>query len=201
VFECTPPPGVQTVPVKVRLPYACGNCEQPIVRLCRDAWLPVGLDVGVLGFPTPDPDNRLKEIGGVGIAHHLQVAVKEWDYAGQRVICHCMPLYLHPSLSEEQVALAIGLLKEAGWSYDGDEAKDWAERWNSHRIPDRVKCPTGGCVHTHDAVEAAVLEVEEEDDDEDYEEAPPPKPKKKRKRKKKKKDKDAQAENEEGTGD
>lgn len=184
-FECTPPPGMQTVPVTVRLSYACGNCQRTVVRLTRDAWLPVGLDVDILGFPTADPDGRLKEIGGVGIAHHAAVAVKEWDYKEQRLVCHCGQLFLHPVLSEEQVALAIGLLKEAGWVYDGDEAKGWATRWTEHRIPDRTKCPTGGCPHSHDAISG---EYEVEIDE--------PPPKKKRKRKKKKKDKDAQAETE-----
>lgn len=199
VFECKPPPDMRVVPAKVRLPYACGNCQQPVVRLCRDAWLPVGLDIDVLGFPTPDPTDRLKEIGGVGIAHHAAIAVKEWDYTGQRMICHCAPLYLHPSLNEEQVALAIGLMKEAGWSFDGDEAKDWATRWNEHRIPDRVKCPTGGCEHTHDEIEGGLIEIDLTDEED--EEITPPKPKKKRKRKKKQKDKDAPAESEEGDGD
>jgi hypothetical protein len=130
--ELPPPPGIETVPAKVMLSFACAACGGVVARLDRSAWLPKGVAVTALALPPFDPDGRLSGLTPYGIHVTYRIENVEWDYGDQTANVYLVPTLLHPDLSDESVALAFSLLRAAGWTYLDDKSRDWEPRWRVH---------------------------------------------------------------------
>lgn len=131
-----PPPGLSTVQAKCLLSFHCMRCGTAITRLGRQTWVPACTTMTGLAFPPLDANNRLEDIGGVGIDIFYRIGATVWDYTDQSFSLYLHAIDLHPYLTEESVALAVGLLREAGWTYADEEAKLWAARWELHHSAD-----------------------------------------------------------------
>lgn len=206
-----PPPGLGVMQAKIVVSFVVPHAGL-LTLLVRQSWLPQGLEPGFIKWPNIDPDKRLPVLEDLGIHVNWQVASNAWDFTDCSLNLYLQPTLVHPRLSEESVALAIGMYRNAGWDYKDDEAKKWPERLVKYRdqfakggghAPDCPHHPQnqgqGPVVVEHGGpmppflqnifggmMGAPQLFVPDDEDDEEDEAPPPnqkPKPKKKPKKK------------------
>lgn len=150
----TPPAGMATIPVRIHTLIASVYAQLTI--LTRDAWLPVGVSPHAIKLPNIDPNNRLPILEDIGIDLSWGVRHIEWDYSTNMLNLYMYPTIVSVSLSEESIALAVGMLREAGWEYIDDEARCWPTRLAvqkdmlaNRKCPKHPNgCPTGGSTVT-----------------------------------------------------
>lgn len=121
-----PPAGMNTVQAKIHVMLVTHGGVLTI--LVRQTWLPQGLEPQHIKWPNIDPDKRLPVLEDLGIHVNWQVGSHEWDFTDCSLNVYLKPTLVHPRLSDESVALAIGMYRQAGWDYQDDEATKWSER-------------------------------------------------------------------------
>lgn len=127
-----PPPGLNTMQAKIVVMLMVPNGGL-LTILVRQTWLPQGLEPEYIKWPNIDPEKRLKVLEDLGIHPQWEVGTTEWDYTDCSLTVYLKPTLVHPRLSEESVALAIGMYKQAGWAYQDDDAKKWPDRMAKFR--------------------------------------------------------------------
>lgn len=185
-YRFEPPEGMQTTQAKVLFTFACAHCGNVIFRMGRDTWLPTGHHISYLRFPKSlDPDERLPKLQDVGIHIDYFVHAMGWDFGDLSYSVILRPTMLHPTLTDESIAIAVSLMRAAGWSYAEDADKAWAEKWAKHHDDGSRKnkanpdCP---CPHGQVIMGPQIVEMLSGEGDEEEDESPKPKPKKKRKK-------------------
>lgn len=132
----------KTGAVSFRVKFVCG-CGFPLATFCRDARMPIGVGPAFVKFADIDPNDRLAEIedGGIAFNPDMQVVASVYDYAAGLTVVHLHPVPIHPTVSEESIALAVGLFKAAGWTHPRPIDGEWPARLAEHRNP---KCRPAG---------------------------------------------------------
>lgn len=202
----TPVP-VETLPagmIRVYVNVIVGTEVGPLTVLSRPALLPAGVQPTFVKFPTIDPDGRLKVLGDLGVVPEWEVRVHEWDFDINVLNLHLKVTKASARLSEESIALLVGLYRQAGWDYLDPKAKAWPERLVKHKdmLAEAHKhghapgCPnhpanqvTGIPIDLSGVTVNSILGnifAEPDEIDAEYEDEAPPPPKKRRKKKRNK---------------
>jgi hypothetical protein len=131
VKPAEPPAGMSVVTTVVHI--IIGTEVGPLTVLARRTWLPAGVQPTFVKFTNIDPDKRLPVLGDLGVIPEWEVRVHEWDFDAAVLNLHLKVTRASARLSEESIALLIGLYKEAGWDYLDDKAKEWPARLVKHK--------------------------------------------------------------------
>jgi len=133
-------------------------------------------------FSHIDPQRRLPILQDLGIRLRFDVASTEYDPDTGTTLLRLYPIELDPRLSEESVALAIGMLREAKWAFETEEDTEWPDTWHRCQRDARSVVPFSGSGLAAAAAAAVDAADQGEDEDEDEEPFDPTPQQKRRKR-------------------
>lgn len=119
--------------IRVFVNAIIGTEVGPLTVLSRPAVLPAGVQPTFVKFPSIDPDGRLRVLGDLGVSPEWEVRVHEWDFDADALNLHLKVTKASARLSEESIALLVGLYRQAGWDYLDAKARAWPERLVKHK--------------------------------------------------------------------